>query len=297
MQVAVTGVSGFIGSYIAKALHADGHRVVGLVRESSPRQHIEGVVDRFVVGDHADPAAWNDLLAGSDAVVHNSLDRTSPQADLDRYLQQNLVASIKLLAASAPRPFVFVSSVAAVADILPQARGLITPEHPTRPASDYGAYKAAVEPFCLAAHLGQGRRISIVRPSAVYGVNERDLARSPGYDIIRMLRDTGRCDQPGGGKFVHVEDVAAVIAACLVQERANGQIYNLADCYARWGDWATMAAEALELPDAEVDLTSPPQPKNTFAKDNVQALGVSLDRGHDGIRHHLRELVGRIDAR
>ena len=295
MKIAVTGASGFIGSYIARQLYEQGHRVVGLVRETSPREHIEEVIDRFVVGDHADPVAWEKLLDGTDALVHNSLDRASSQMDLDRYLQQNLVASIKLLAASAPRPTVFISSVAAVADILPQARGMITPEHPTRPASDYGAYKAAVEQFCLAAHLGQGRRMSIVRPSAVYGI-DRTLERSHGYEIIQALRGTGRYQKPGGGKFVHVRDVAAVVSACIDQEQADGQIFNLADCYARWGDWARIAAEELAIADAEVDLSSLPESRNSFTKDNVQALGISMDRGHQGIREHLRELIARMDA-
>ena len=295
MRVAVTGVSGFIGAYIARQLHADGHRVTGLVRETSRRDHIEGVVDRFVVGDHADPGSWDALLDGADAVVHNSLERTLSEAALDEYLQRNLIASIHLLEASAPRPFVFVSSVAAVADILPQWRGRITPEHPTRPTGHYGAYKAAVEQFCLAAHLGQGRRISIVRPCAVYGMHH-DLTRAHGHRIIQTLRDTGRFDRPGGGKFVHVEDVAAAIGACLTQDQANGQVYNLVDCYARWGDWATMAAEALGLTQADIDLSSPAEPKNVFDKTSVQALGISMDRGHAGIREHLRQLVAAMDG-
>ena len=293
MRIAVTGVSGFIGSYIARALHEAGHGVVGLVRPTSATEHVADVVERFVTGDHADPAAWEAMLDDADAVVHNSLDRTSPQQDLERYMQQNVVASIRLLAASAPRPFVFISSVAAVADILPEAQGRITPAHPTRPASHYGAYKAAVEQFCLAAHLGEGRRVSIVRPCAVYGIN-RQLDRSHGYEVIQTLRRTGRYDRPGGGKFVHVRDVAATVAACLEQEQADGQIYNVADCYARWGDWAAIAAEELQLADARIDLTSPAQPKNTFDKTNVQALGVSMSRGHDGIRDHLRNLISHL---
>ena len=295
MRVLVTGVSGFIGSHIARGLAREGHGVIGLVRASSPRDHVADAVERFVVGDHAEPAARDEAIADADAVVHNSLDRGSATGDLDAYLQRNLVASIQWLEASAPRPFVFVSSVAAVADILPSAGGRITPKHPTRPKSHYGAYKAAVEQFCLAAHLGHGRRVTIVRPSAVYGM-DRTLERTHGHAIVNRLRETGRFDAPGGGKFVHVEDVAAVIAASLEQERADGAIYNLADCYARWADWAQIAAEELGLDDARIDRSSPPRPQNQFDKSAVQALGVTMDRGHEGIRTHLRELIGQMGA-
>ena len=290
MRVAVTGVSGFIGSYVARRLTADGHKVTGLVRSTSRTDHLGDSVDRIVVGDHADPACWPKLLAEADAVVHNSLDRAAPDERLDDYLQRNLVASIRLLTESAPRRFVYISSVAAVSQILPRWDGLITDDHPTRPSSRYGAMKAAVESFVWAEHLGRRRPVSIVRPSAVYGVAP-DLSRSHGYDIIRTLRATRNYNTPGGGKFVHVEDVAAVVARCCTRERADGGVFNLADCYARWGDWAAIAADVMGLRDAVIDLTSPAQPRNRFDKSAVQALGVAMDRGTAGIRRHLEELL------
>jgi hypothetical protein len=40
-----------------------------------------------------------------------------------------------------------------------------------------------------------------------------------------------------------------------------------------------------------IDLSSPPEPQNRFTKDAARALGASLDRGHDGLRTHLAQLV------
>ena len=81
MHIAVTGVSGFIGAEIARQLKAGGHTVTGLVRETSKRDHIEGV-DKFVVGDHADESCWDELLGGADCVVHNSADWRAKIAEL-----------------------------------------------------------------------------------------------------------------------------------------------------------------------------------------------------------------------
>src|SRR5262245_9330289 len=106
MRIAVTGVSGFIGSYLASHLAAAGHTVTGLVRSASRRERVEAFVDRFVVGDHADESCWPALLDGAECVVHNSVDwvgRSDPPADLDRHLKSNLDGSIKLMHASAPR--------------------------------------------------------------------------------------------------------------------------------------------------------------------------------------------------
>lgn len=65
------------------------------------------------------------------------------------------------------------------------------------------------------------------------------------------------------------------------------------DCYARHADWAAMAADALGI-DAEIDRSSPERPRNSFSKDAARSLGVTLDRGHQGIRTHLQELAERM---
>ncbi|MEZ6317651.1 MAG: NAD(P)-dependent oxidoreductase [Phycisphaerales bacterium] len=123
MRIALTGVSGFIGSVTARHLAAAGHQVTALVRSTSRRDHIEDVVDRFVVGDHADERCWPALLDGADAVIHNSVDwdfRKSGEEAFDDHLQSNIVGSLRLLKASAPRQFVFVSSIAVHHDMRPR---------------------------------------------------------------------------------------------------------------------------------------------------------------------------------
>ncbi len=302
MDIALTGVSGFLGSAIARSLHADGHRVVALVRPASRRDHVEPYVERFVVGDHADRSRWGELLDGTDCVVHNSIDwspmRPEPP-DIAAHLRTNLDGSILLLHESAPRQFIYISSIAVHHDMMPRMKtpegtNLVDEDHPLRPGNYYGALKAAVEAHLWAEHFEYGRHTSAVRPCAVYGIDPR-LERSHGFDVVRQLRETARYAKPGGGKFVHIDDVAAAVCAIVGNPAASGQPYNLADCYARYGDWAVMAAELLGI-EAEIDLSSPPLPVNTFAKTAARSLGVELDRGHPGIREHLRRLIGIMQA-
>jgi len=170
--------------------------------------------------------------------------------------------------------------------------GLVDEDHPLRPAGLYGAYKAAVEAHLWEAHFRLGQNTCAIRPCGVYGIDPR-LERSIGYPIIQRIKRGKPFTRMGGGKFVHVDDVAAAVLATVGNEGAAGRAFNLADCYARWADLAQMTAELLGV-DAEIDSSSPSQPKNVFTKDAAQSLGVALDRGHDGLRRHLRELIDHM---
>src|SRR5687768_12971833 len=109
MRIALTGVSGFIGSVAAGHLHEAGHTVTGLARRTSRRDHIDKVVDRFVTGDQADETVWPALLRDADCLVHNSVDWGALRSgDQLEHLQRNLISSIRLFEAAAPRKVVFI---------------------------------------------------------------------------------------------------------------------------------------------------------------------------------------------
>lgn len=298
MHIALTGVSGFIGSFTARALRSAGHTVTGLVRASSRRDHIQPHVDRFVVGEQADESCWAELLDGADGLIHNSVDwsplRASP-VDAERHWRDNLLGSLKLIRTAMPRQVVFISTIAVHHDMRERWGGIIDEDHPTRPGSLYGAYKAAVEAHLWAMHFAEGLRFTALRPCGVYGLDP-NIERSHGYELIQRIRNGETPAKPGGGKFVHVEDVAQAIVACVGNDAANAKVYNLVDCYARWADWAVMACSLLNV-KMEIDLSSPPKARNMFAKNEARSLGVKLDRGHEGIRTHLAELIEALDAR
>src|SRR4051812_46803208 len=151
MLVALTGASGFVGSYTAAALYSAGHAVRALIRPTSRRDHIEPYVEEWREGDQHDPQALAGLVAGVDAVIHASVDWNARDLGPSPNFQRNVLGSLQLLEAArlaGVGQFLFVSSVAVYHDILPGRP--LDETHPTWPSSVYGAYKAAIEPHLKA---------------------------------------------------------------------------------------------------------------------------------------------------
>ena len=299
MLVALTGASGFIGSYTAAALRRAGHDVRALVRETSRREHIAAHVSDWRVGDAADPGVLAGLVAGVDAVIHNAVDWDALERSLATNFERNVMGSLRLLEAArvaGVEQFLFVSSVAVYHEILPDRA--LDESHATWPSSVYGAYKATVEPHLKAYHVTYGMNTSAWRPAAVYGVDPV-LKYSQWYDLVDRARRGGTIDTPQGGKITHVQDVADALALAVGDASVAGQFYNLVDGYMYWQKAAEFAKE-ISGSNATVADRNGSGPKNQF--DTRKAIAfferqgnhVAIRRGHAGVREYVAELVPRL---
>ena len=291
MHIALTGASGFIGSYIAKEAVEHGYSVTALVRESSRRDHIDQFVSSFIFGTHDDANIVPAFLENADVVIHNSFDWSALKSGhLESHLNSNVQGSINLLEASEQRHFIYMSSIAVHHHMHPNWNENIEESHPTRPGSLYGACKASIEAHLWAANASRHQPVTAMRPCAVYGIDP-NLKRTIGYPIVQSLREGKPYTKLGGGKFVNVEDVAEATIACIGNPKASPRVYNLVNCYARWADWASIANEELGS-NIEIDMSSPDAPINTFDTSYVtDDLGVEVHRGMDDIRKAVKELV------
>jgi nucleoside-diphosphate-sugar epimerase len=299
MLVALTGASGFVGSHVAEALHRAGHRVRVMVRPQSRRDHIAPFVAEWCVGDQADPHAQTALVAGVDAVIHNSYDWHALELSPLRNFEVNVLGSLVLLDAArqaGTRQFLFVSSVSVYHEILqdrpPDER------HPTWPNTIYGAAKAAVESHLIAYHHAFGMNTSAWRPAAVYGIPP-NLRHAQWGELIRAAKLGGTIDTPQGGKITHVRDVADALTLSLGDDSVAGQLYNLVDCYMYW---QTAAESAKELSGSSTTIVDRKGsgPRNQFntqkAIDFFDRHGnhTALRRGLGGVREYVRELLGLL---
>jgi nucleoside-diphosphate-sugar epimerase len=299
MLIALTGASGFVGSQTAQSLHRAGHEVRALVRPTSRRDHIQAYVTEFYEGEQHNPQTMAGLVAGVDAVIHAAVDWHAREQGPNPNFGRNVLASLQLLEAarlaSVPQ-FLFVSSVAVYHEILQDRR--LDENHPTWPNSIYGAYKAAVEPHLKAYHFHYGMNTSSWRPAAIYGIDPR-LPRSQWYDLIKTAKEGGTIDTAQGGKITHVQDVADALTLAIGDEAVAGQFYNLVETYMYWQGAAELAKELTGSEATIIDRTGQ-GPKNSF--DTSKALAffkrhgntIALNRGPDGVRGYVKELLERL---
>jgi dihydroflavonol-4-reductase len=173
MRVLVTGGTGFIGGWTAKAVADAGHQVRLLVRDPSRLTSGAGAlgvdVSDYSVGDITDRASVARALDGCDAVMHAAAVVTMDPTQADSMVATNLAGADNVLGQAAEMgldPIVYVSSTSA----LFQRR---LPEfHADLPvvggADAYGRSKAKVEVFARGLQ-ARGAPVAITYPGMVLG--------------------------------------------------------------------------------------------------------------------------------
>jgi dihydroflavonol-4-reductase len=207
----LTGATGFVGSAVARALLARGHRVRALARPGGDRRNLAGLDLEVVEGDLSDPASLARAVAGCRFVLHVAADYRIWVPDPAAMLRANVDGTVALLraahAAGAER-IVHCSSVAALglmADGSPADEA--TPVSEESVVGTYKKSKFRAEQAVLRLVREEGVPAVIVNPAAPIG--PRDIKPTP---TGRMIADAASGRMPAyidtGLCVVHVDDVA-----------------------------------------------------------------------------------------
>lgn len=231
--VLVTGGAGFIGSHLADAFLALGHRVVVLDDLSSGDLSRLPPSAAFVRGDLR-TAPLGELIADEriGVVLHHAaqVDVRRSVSDPATDAEINVVGTIRVAAACAAAgvgQLVFASSGGAIYGD-PSGGAAPREEDELNPCSPYGVAKLAGERYLRALRPEGGYRLAILRYANVYGPRQ-DGAGEAGVVGIFMNRLLGGEDavvNGDGGQtrdFVHVADVVAANLAA-VARRFDGTL-------------------------------------------------------------------------
>lgn len=247
MRALITGGNGFVGQWLARALLARGDHVVsaGLQREpvhsvlsDEETRAVEWTVVDVRSREQVERAVD---AARSDVIFHLAAVSFPPDAERSPELTYdvNVSGAVRLLAAVARRrqageadPVVVVVGSAVQYGRHDAAEMPLREDAELRPATVYGASKAAQEIAALQAFRHDGVRVICVR-----AFNHSGVGHAPQY-LLPSLVARARRIAAGAERalrlgndvvrdYLHVEDVASAYLSLAERGRA-GEIYNVA---------------------------------------------------------------------
>ena len=237
----ITGIGGFIGSSIARALLSRGEQVRGVDNFSTgKRENIEEILDRidFREADILDLDAMHDACAGVDYVFHEAAIPSVPKSVLDPLgsNRANVDGTVNVLVAARDakvKRVVYAASSSAYGDTptLPKHEAM-RPD----PISPYAVAKLASEHYMISFYRCYGLETVCLRYFNIFGPRQDPSSPYSGV-LAKFITQMLRGEQPtifGDGEqsrdFTYIDNaVEANLLACKAPaEKAAGQVLNTA---------------------------------------------------------------------
>lgn len=230
-KVLVTGASGFLGSFLAERLSADGYKVYALLRRNSSKQYlknIEGI--RLVYGDLLDIRSLRSAVKDMDVVI-NCAALMSNYDWLSRgvFYRVNCAGTKNMLDASISqgvKHFIHISTVGVLGGS--DKPVYLDEEAPYgRRLSKYEWSKCEAERVLLRYIKNYNLPITIVRPAQLYG--PRMLY---GWlPTLKSIRNAKFMIIGSGSPLIHpthVDDAIDAIASLILKKESFGEIFHIA---------------------------------------------------------------------
>jgi nucleoside-diphosphate-sugar epimerase len=226
MKILVTGINGFVGPILRKALESKGHLVYGIDMHS-PDSHVYPL-------DITDASAVTQCVEGisPDFIYHLAAISKVAYEDPSRLYTININGTINLLTASVnlkKKPNVLFVSSCQVYGIVEDSNQPITEETKVNPINHYGASKCAGEHIARVFHSIYELPVAIVRP-----FNHTGKGQTPDFIIPKIIRAVkGKNTEIILGdtevirEFMDVRDVVDIYSA-LCERFPNGKTFNIA---------------------------------------------------------------------
>ena len=228
-RIVLTGATGFIGSYLAEALVAQGYEVLALRRTQSDPWRVAAVADHLTWVNSDEPNWQQQLLAWrADCLVHAAwLGVGAGQRDDWNSQLSNLTFTMELLQALVPgglKKVVVLGSQAEYGTF----HGRIDETYPAQPTNAYGAVKLATLALVRAYCQAQQLEWYWLRVFAVFGPRE-DAHWFVSFVTASLLKHqhpalTG-CEQHYD--YLFAPDLARAIVQTLPAAPGHSGVYNI----------------------------------------------------------------------
>jgi dihydroflavonol-4-reductase len=222
VRVALTGGTGYVGGFTAKALVEAGHSPRALVRSVEKFNAKLAALDvdpsrvDVVVGDMTDSDAAVQLVDGCDAAIHAAAAvAVLNRAEAERAYDINVTGSRNVLDAALAAscdPVVHVSSIAVFGHVGPP---VISAEHPLATSDNpYSRSKADTDEYARNLQ-ADGKPVVIVYPGGVTGPAAGDSFGEVADGFVSMLKTGCLVTNAGGIDVIDVRDLADALVATL----------------------------------------------------------------------------------
>ena len=254
-SVIITGVSGFLGRYIARNFHKEGWKIIGIDSspfENAPTSNLEKYY-RLNLPDSKINLLLEEyspqLLIHCAGRASVGLSVTHPAADFygNTVLTFEILNAIRLHSPNCK--FIFLSSAAVYGEPMSLP---ITENCFTNPISPYGFHKLQCEEICSEFTKIYGIATASLRIFSAYGPG---LRRQVLWDICHKSIVNNNLELQGTGNesrdFIHAVDIANAVQIIANKAPMKGECYNLAN-----GEETTISELANLIIEAlEIDIT------------------------------------------
>jgi len=220
MKILITGVHGFVGTNLVKALSKE-HTIYGLDIISPVK---DGV--RFTFSwDYLDK---EDGIPAVDAIIHlaGKAHDTKNEAAADVYFKVNTDLTKKIYdyyLKSSAKKFIFFSTAKAAAD---KVNGILTEDVVPTPVGPYGESKIAAEKY-IQEHLVADKQVYILRPCMIHGPGNKGNLNLL-YGVVKKGIPWPLGAFENRRTFTSIENLNFVIEGLLTKDVPTG-IYNIGD--------------------------------------------------------------------
>jgi UDP-glucose 4-epimerase len=253
MNIFLTGGTGFIGSYVAMELIKNGHNLTVLARNPNKVPALKKVrgID-IVEGDLSDFKLLEKLIPGKDAVILVALKYTKQtgwEVLQDDTLPTVFISDISVKANV--KHFIYTSSTAVNDNVYMVEQNKIDgsikcvySNTKQRPATFYGATKAASENFLLAQSYSSNMRVNFVRPGYTFGNPVIEGGSTQGDTRFRQIVKDAVNNRPiyvvknDGTQFIWAGDLAKLYINILDSNVNRKTYFGLSKNFISWHDIA-----------------------------------------------------------
>lgn len=217
-KLLVTGGTGFLGSYIIKALIAKGYAVRAIRRSNKlpfyiPKEIFDKV--EWVDGDILDVISLEEAMQGINTVIHSAAIVSFHKRDRELMYQVNVEGTANVVNAALEqnvKRLIHISSVAALGRTM--IGGSVNEEkkwEESKANTHYAKskYKGELEVW---RGISEGLNGVVLNPSTILGYGDWNTSSCA---IFKNIYEEFKWYAPGLNGFVDVEDVARAVAAIL----------------------------------------------------------------------------------